>query len=124
MQKYGVAAVKVLAGRIFGGNNMFLNDKEEAVIGTFLSNLDEYEFEEMELTWENGGKIVANYVSNYEDSNDKRKGEEGYEEYTSFVFDMIDVTGEPPVFISEQDGFCMNYHNFPSEITVDGTKIN
>ena len=103
---------------------MFSNDKEEAIIGTFLSNADEYEFDDMELSWDNGGKIIANYVSNYEDSNDKKKGTEGYEEYTSIVFDAIEVIGEPPVMISEQDGFCLNYHNFPSLITVDGTKIN
>ena len=102
---------------------MFLNDKEEAIIGEFLSNVDEYAFEEMELSWENGGKITATYASYFDDSNDKRKGEEGYEEYTTFVFDAIDVIGEPPVFISEQDGFCLNYHNFPRAITVDGKKI-
>lgn len=103
---------------------MFLNENEEAVIGTFLSSADEYYDEEMELYWEDGSKITASFVSYYEDSNDKKKGEEGYEEYTTFVFDVIDVVGEPPVFISEQDGFCMNYHNFPSEITLDGKRIN
>ena len=103
---------------------MFLNDKEEAIIGTFLSHADEYDFEEMELSWKNGSKIVATYVSNFEDSNGKLKGEEGYEEYTSFVFDVIELCGEPPVLISEQDGFCLNYHNFPDEITKDGQKIN
>ena len=103
---------------------MFLNNKEEAIIGTFLGNADEYEFDDMELTWENGSKIIANYVSNYEDSNDKPKGSDGYEEYTSIVFDAIEVIGEPPVLISEQDGFCLNYHNFPASITVDGNKIN
>ena len=103
---------------------MFLNEKEEAVIGTFLSVADEYYDEEMELSWENGGKIVATFVSCYEDSNDKKKGEEGYEEYTGFVFDAIEVVGEPPVFISEQDGFCLNYHNFPDAIVADGEKIN
>ena len=103
---------------------MFLNDKEEAIIGNFLSVADDYYDEEMELSWDNGSKIVATFVSYYDDSNDKRKGEDGYEEYTSFVFDVIEVVGEPPVLISEQDGFCMNYHNFPAEITVDGEKIN
>ena len=52
---------------------MFLNDKEEAIIGTFLSNADEYEFDDMELVWDNGSKIIANYVSNYENSNDEKK---------------------------------------------------
>ena len=103
---------------------MFLNEREEAIIGVFLSHADDYDFEEMELTWKDGSKIVATYVSNYEDSNDKRKGEEGYEEYTSFVFDVIEVEGEPPVLISEQDGFCLNYHNFPETITKDGEKLN
>ena len=103
---------------------MFLNEKEEAIIGTFLSVADEYCFEEMELVWNDGGKIIATYCSSYDDSNGKKKGEDGYEEYTSFVFDAIDVIGEPPVFITEQDGFCLNYHNFPDEITVEGKKIN
>ncbi len=103
---------------------MFLNDKEEAIIGTFLSHADEYDYEDMELIWKNGSKIVATYVSYFDDSNGKLKTEEGYEEYTSFVFDVIDVWGEPPVLISEQDGFCLNYRNFPDEIIKDGEKIN
>ena len=28
---------------------MFLNDKEEAIIGTFLSHADEYDYEDMEV---------------------------------------------------------------------------
>ena len=103
---------------------MFLNDKEEAIIGKFLSHADDYDYEDMELTWSNGSKIVATYVSNFEDSNDKIKGTEGYEEYTTFVFDVIEVIGEPPVLISEQDGFCINYHNFPEEIVKDEEKLN
>ena len=103
---------------------MFLNDKEEAIIGTFLSNADEYEFDDMELVWDNGSKIIANYVSNYENSNDEKKDSPDYEEFTTIVFDAIVVIGEPPVMISEQDGFCLSYHNFPSLITVDGNKIN
>ena len=103
---------------------MFLNENEEAVIGAFLSVADDYYDEEMELCFDNGSKIVATFVSYFDDSNNKKKGEEGYEEYTTFVFDAIDVFGEPPVLISEQDGFCLNYHNFPSEIIADGNKIN
>ena len=103
---------------------MFLNENEEAIIGAFLSNADDYCFEDMELIWKDGSKIIATYASSFEDSNDKKKGEEGYEEYTTFVFDAVEVFGEPPVFITEQDGFCLNYHNFPDEIMIDGKKIN
>ncbi len=44
--------------------NMFLNEKEEAVIGTFLSVADEYYDAEMELSWENGGGNIVFVNSN------------------------------------------------------------
>ena len=36
----------------------------------------------------------------------------------------IELTGKPPVEITEADFFIINYHNFPTEIICNGKKIN
>ena len=73
---------------------MFLNYKEEAIIGAFLEVAEDYCFEDLELTWSNGGKIIGNYVSNFEDSCGK-KGEEGKMEAMGFEIgpEMMSMMG-------------------------------
>lgn len=101
-----------------------LNKYEGKIVKTFAENLDHYENEQMELIWEDGSKIVATFDTCFEDENDYEMDEEGYEEFTSFAFTAIAVSGNPPVYITEDDGFLIDYHNFPKEILVDGKKIN
>lgn len=104
---------------------MFLNDKEENIISKFMKNLDKYENEEMTLVWNNENIIKASFDTCFEDENEFEENEEEYEEFTTFVFEAIHVLGEPPVFITEDAFFCVNYHNFPDEILApDGKKIN
>ena len=81
-----------------------------------------------EIKWaENASRSdqnIDNYIRIIPNSNDEKKDSPDYEDFTTIVFDALEVIGEPPVMISEQDGFCLSYHNFPSLITVDGNKIN
>lgn len=101
-----------------------LNNHESAVVGTFAENLDQYGNEIMELIWKDGSKIKAEFDTCFEDDNDLEMDEEGYEEFTSFAFTVISVSGEPPVYITEDNGFLIDYHNFPDEILVNDEKIN
>ena len=103
---------------------MFLNNKEEVIISKFLSNLDDYDTQKMELLWNERGKVVARFDTCFEDENDYEENEAEYEEFTTFVFEVIDVIGDPPIFITEDDFFCVNYHNFPDSIIADGQRIN
>lgn len=97
---------------------MFLNDNEEKIIGTFMINADENEGKKMLLKWKNGSQIQGIYDSYMEDESDYDMDEDGYEEFWSFVFKAIDLVGNPPVFITEDEYFCINYHNFPDEIII------
>lgn len=103
---------------------MFLNENEGIIINKFLENLDNYDTKEMKLLWHTGGTIIARFDTCFEDENEFDEGEAAYEEFTTFVFEVIDVTDNPPVLITEDNFFCVNYHNFPDEITVDSQKIN
>ena len=44
---------------MLGGRKMFLNENEEAIIGAFLSNADDYCFEDMELISSQAAKYEA-----------------------------------------------------------------
>jgi len=102
---------------------MYLNDKEEKVIDIFYGNIDEFARYEMILIWESG-VIKAYFDTCFEDMNDYDEDDERFEEYVSFAFEVINVSGEPPVFITKDNFFCVNYHNFPDAIMVEGKKIN
>ncbi|MBQ6998922.1 MAG: hypothetical protein IJN62_03945 [Clostridia bacterium] len=103
---------------------MYLNDKEESIIGNFMNVADEYEQKEMILKWENGSQIHGIYDSYMEDETDFDIDDREYQEFWSFVFSVIDLTGDPPVYITEDEFFCVDYRNFPDEIIADGKKIN
>ena len=102
----------------------FWNDKEEKIIGKFINNIDRYEEEELILKWEDGSEVHATFDTYIEDESDCDMEEEEYEEFWSFVFKGISVLGEPPIGITEDDYFMVNYLNFPKEILVGNTKIN
>lgn len=103
---------------------MFLNDKEEKVIGKFMTCSDEYEQKPMILKWGNKTVVKAIYDSYIEDEADCEMDDSDYEEFWSFIFKVVDVSDKPPVFVTEDRYFCVNYHNFPDEIICDGKKIN
>lgn len=103
---------------------MFLNEKEGTLIGKFLKNLDKYDAEEMTLVWSGGATITARFDTCFEDENEFEETDTRYEEFTTFVFETICISGNPPVFITEDNFFCVNYHNFPDKIMVGKQRIN
>lgn len=102
----------------------FWNDKEEKIIGPFINSIDNYEEQELILKWEDGSEVRALFDSYIEDESDYDIDEEEYEEFWSFVFKGVSVSGEPPICITEDDYFMVNYLNFPKEIMVGEQKIN
>lgn len=103
---------------------IYLNENEEKIIGEFMEVEDKYVNEELDLVWNDGSKVTVKYDSFIEDENDCEMEDENYEEFISFVFIKINIFGNPPIEVSEDDYFLINYHNFPSEILVNGVKIN
>ncbi len=102
----------------------FWNDKEEKIIGTFINNIDSYDGQELVLKWEDGSEVCAIFDSYIEDETDYDMDEDGYEEFWSFVFKGVSILGKPPISITEDDYFMVNYLNFPKEILIDDKKIN
>jgi len=102
----------------------YVNDKEEEIIGSFMNIEDELEGTEVMLIWNNGSCVQGIYDSFIEDESDCEMEDEKYEEFWSFVFKLVNFSGEPPVFITKDNFFCVNYHNFPDAIMVEGKKIN
>lgn len=105
---------------------MYLNNKEKYIIETFMKKADDYEGETVILKWKDGCQVECVYDSYIEDESDFDMDEEGYEEFWSFAFKFNKtIIGTPPVVITEDDYFLVNYHNFPDEIlSFDGKKIN
>ncbi len=103
---------------------MYLNDKEEKIIGEFFRNLKVYSKKEMVLIWENKGIVLAKYDTCFEDDNDLEETDSEYEEFFSVSFEAIKGTGDLPVTIMKSGFFLVNYHNFPDIIMVNGKKIN
>ena len=103
---------------------MYLNDKEEKIIGSFMNVADELEGKLIILNWKDGSQAQGIYDSYIEDELDCDMDDESYEEFWSFVFKAVDIAGEPPVYITEDEYFCINYRNFPEEIIAEGKKIN
>lgn len=102
---------------------MYFNNKEEAIIAPFMNIADEYEGKILTLKWENGSKITAVYDTYIEDESDYELDDDNYEEYWTFVFKALDMTGKPPVYITDDEYFCINYHNFPAEIFAENKNI-
>ncbi len=102
----------------------FWNENEEKIIGTFINNIDSYEEQELILKWEDGSEVRATFDSYIEDESDCDIDEEGYEEFWSFVFKGVSILGEPPICVTEDDYFMVNYLNFPKEIFAGKTKIS
>ena len=104
---------------------MYLNEKEEKTIGIFMNASDELEGQSVILKWQNGSQVQGIYDSYIEDETDCEMDDEDYEEFWSFIFKVVNILGKPPIYVTEDDFFCVNYHNFPDEIlTPDGKKIN
>jgi len=103
---------------------MYLNDNEEKIIGLFMDMADNLEGKAITLKWNDGSQVQGIYDSYMEDETDYDIGDEEYEEFWSFVFKAIDMKGEPPIYITEDEYFCINYHNFPDVIMVGEKRIN
>lgn len=102
----------------------YLNENEKNIIGIFMGIEDKYENQILELVWNNENKVFAKYDSFIEDENDCEMDDEHYEEFISFVFMKVELLGDPPIEVSEDNYFLVNYHNFPKEILINGKKIN
>lgn len=102
---------------------MYLNKNEQKIIECFMNVENEYKNKRLILKWDNGSQVIAKYDSFIEDENDYELEDERYEEFWSFVFQKIDFIGNPPIDVSEDCFFLVNYHNFPDEILINGKNI-
>lgn len=102
---------------------MYFSKNDKKVI-KFYCNINEYENEEMLLKWKDGSQIKAKFDTCFDDDNDLDVDDKNYEDFTTFVFAAVETKGNPPVFITKDNYFCINYKNFPEEIFAGGKKIN
>jgi hypothetical protein len=99
---------------------MYFSKSEQSIIETFYKNLSSITEEDiLTLVWSEG-QIQAKFDTCFDDFNEENEEDE----FTSFVLKKIELTGKPPVEITEADFFIINYHNFPIEIICNGKKIN
>ena len=103
---------------------MIFSRKEEKLIERFYDNLDEFEQEKMLLVWKDGSKLLANFDTCFEDDNELELDDPNYEEFCSFIFEVLAVEKTPPVYIAESRLCLINYKNFPDVSLVGDKKIN
>ncbi len=103
---------------------MYFSEKEKKTIRAFYNNINKIEEKSIILRWNIGSQVIATFDTCFEDDNEFEIDIPEYEEFWSFVFKAIDVIGSPPVYITEDKYFCVDYRNFPDEIIVDGKKVN
>ena len=97
---------------------MFLNPNEEKIISTFYKNTYEVFGKKLLLEWDTGS-VYAEYDTNFEDIDDDTE-----EEFYSFAFRILSKTGNPPILVTEDNFFLVDYKNFPNSITLDSVKLN
>ena len=100
---------------------MYLNDKEEKIIAPFYKKLDDIIGCTLLLEWDTGS-AVSIFDTTFDDEDEDEDAEE-YEEFTSFLFRSISVTGKPPISVSGDNLFLVNYRNFPKSIKLNGKDI-
>ena len=101
---------------------MYLNDKEEKIIEPLFDVLDIIAGKPVTLEWNDGSCAIATIDIVFEDM-DEDENDENFEEYYSFVFRSISVTGKPPISVSGDNLFLVNYRNFPKSIELNGKNI-
>ena len=103
---------------------MYFSQEEEKVIKLFYSYLSNRQFnnEIFLLKWKNGTIVKAKFLTDDNDDNGLDFEDKNYEEYCSFIMDVIDVLnfssldGFDPKWVKNGGSIDFNYHNFPDEI--------
>lgn len=98
---------------------MYFAKQEQPIIETFYKNLSNITTKDvLELKWKTGS-IKAIFDTCFDDFDEESESDE----YTSFIFKVLSFEGKPPVQISDEKSFVINYHNFPESIVLEGEVI-
>ncbi len=89
------------------------SEKEKEIVAEFYSTIDSLGAKKLRLSWQNG-YAIAKFDTCFDDFAE----EDETDEYTSFVFEIVDSKGEIPIEISSAGYTLINYHNFPIKIEV------
>ena len=84
---------------------MYFSKNEKIIIEALYKNLSSIAEEDiLTLVWDKG-QIKAKFDTCFDDIDEENEADE----FTSFVFKKIELTGTPPVEITEADFFIINY---------------
>ena len=98
---------------------IYWNKNEEAIIGRFIEIAYDNSQKNMILVWDDESMAVAKFDWFSEDENDYDLDEPEYEEFWSFDFFAKWIVKEPPIEITKDLYFIVNYHNFPELIYME-----
>ena len=99
---------------------MYFSKKEQPIIEGFYNKLSKISVNELvTLVWESG-TIQAAFDTCFDDFDENNQNDE----YISFAFKALKVDDNPPVEITENKYFIINYHNFPNAIYLNNEKLN
>ena len=99
---------------------MYFSVKEQVIIEKFYKSISDLSIDDvLTLIWENG-EVQARFDTCFDDFDEIDENEE----FTSFVFEKVELKGIPPIELSASNYFIINYNNFPKDILINGIKIN
>lgn len=96
---------------------MYLNSKEEKIIGEFLTFLDKKtEADLLTLKWDSGTEVIGTCLCIYESDNGLELSDPNYEEMWAVAITIKEIIqdGEEIHPISEDNIFEVTYHNCPN----------
>lgn len=99
---------------------MFFSELESKLMGEFQGELDAHPKSLIKMKLQDGTELIASFDTCYESDNDLEMDDEGYEEFYSYVFEIIKVLS-----VKEEDSdkyrthslFEVNYHTLPIEMS-------
>lgn len=99
---------------------MYYSKNEQSIVKTFYEHLNMIGKNDiLSLVW-NSGTVNCAFDTCFDDCDEDNESDE----FTSFVFKKIDIIGNPPIEITADNCFIINYHNFPEKILLNGNKVN
>lgn len=99
---------------------MYYSKNEQGIVEKFYKNLANIKDEDtLLLVWENS-EVYALFDTCFDDYDENNEADE----YNSFVFKAEKIIGNPPINITDNRYFIINYHNFPNKILLNENQIN
>ncbi len=98
---------------------MWLNSKEEFLMGPFVEFIKTNENKSFKFVYDNGSEFIFKlYLYEYESDNGFDINDNGFEEYWEMAFEIIEILKDDSNKHSKGDKILVNYRTLPKAYTI------